>query len=76
VPELAKMPDKFIYEPWLAPRATQEACKCIIGKDYPNPPFDHSVALKENLGKMKEAFAANKEAKSDGGPKAKKSKKG
>jgi len=76
VPELAKMPDKFIYEPWLAPRATQEACKCIIGKDYPNPPFDHSVALKENLGKMKEAFAANKEAKSDGGPKAKKSRKG
>ena len=35
LPKLAKFPDKFIYEPWTAPPATQKAAGCIIGTDYP-----------------------------------------
>ena len=35
LPKLAKFPDKFIYEPWTAPMATQKAAGCIIGTDYP-----------------------------------------
>ena len=30
VPELARYPDKFIYEPWKAPRAAQEKAGCVI----------------------------------------------
>ena len=29
------MPAKYIYEPWTAPPAVQQAAGCIIGKDYP-----------------------------------------
>jgi len=38
---LSKFPDKFIYEPWTAPKAVQEKCGCIVGKDYPKPIVDH-----------------------------------
>jgi len=75
VPALKKMPDKYIYEPWLAPQATQNAAKCIVGKDYPMPPFDHGKVSKENMAKMKKAFDANKDSsKPDDEPKAKKQK--
>ena len=73
VPELKKMPEKYIYEPWLAPQATQQAAGCIIGKDYPNPPFDHSKVSKENMNKMKRAFDENKKTE-NGAPKPKKAK--
>jgi len=78
VPALKRIPDKFIYDPWMAPTATQNAAKCIVGKDYPSPPFDHTKVSKENMNKMKAAFDANKKttaALSDDGPKAKKAKK-
>jgi cryptochrome len=29
------MPAKYIFEPWIAPLAVQQAAGCIIGKDYP-----------------------------------------
>ena len=41
VPALAKMPKKYIYEPWLAPIAVQKAVGCIVGRDYPFPIVDH-----------------------------------
>ena len=75
---MKRIPDKFIYDPWMAPTATQNAAKCIVGKDYPSPPFDHTKVSKENMNKMKAAFDANKKttaAVSDEGPKAKKAKK-
>ena len=33
VPELAKMPSKYIYAPWTAPKEAQKAAGCIIGKE-------------------------------------------
>ena len=60
LPVLSKMPDKYIYEPWTAPIVTQRAAECVIGTDYPRPMVEHSSISKENMGRMKEAFGANK----------------
>ena len=56
IPKLAKFPDKFIFEPWLAPKSVQEQAKCIIGVDYPNPIVQHDVASKQNIQRMKCAY--------------------
>jgi cryptochrome len=58
VPALKNMPAKYIYEPWLAPLDVQRAAGCVVGKDYPAPIVDHAVASKENMAKMKVAYAA------------------
>nr|AQX17840.1 putative photolyase-cryptochrome [Velamen paralellum] len=73
VPILAKFPDKYIYEPWTAPKGIQTACGCIIGKDYPKPMVDHKFVSKENMDRMKKAYDAGKaKAKNSGEPPAKK----
>ena len=46
VPKLAKLPEKYIYEPWKAPTATQKAAGVLVGSDYPRPIVDHSVVSK------------------------------
>ena len=46
------MPDKYIYEPWKAPKAVQEKAGCIIGKDYPKPIVAHDEARRANLDRM------------------------
>lgn len=63
LPMLAKMPAKYIYEPWKAPLAVQREAGCVIGEDYPAPIVDHAVVSKENIGKMKEAYAAARSGK-------------
>ena len=61
LPQLKKYPSKYIYEPWEAPLSVQKAAGCIIGPDYPRPIVNHGVVSKENIAKMKSAYAANKE---------------
>ena len=46
VPKLAKLPERYIYEPWKAPTATQKAAGVLVGSDYPRPIVDHSVVSK------------------------------
>ena len=58
LPELAKYPAKFIYEPWNAPLYVQQDCGCVIGKDYPARVVDHDIMVKENMGRMKAAYAS------------------
>ena len=60
VPQLAKFPKEYIYEPWKAPLSVQKGCGCIIGQDYPKPIVDHDTIHKENIGKMKAAYAGGK----------------
>jgi len=60
VPILKKYPDKFIYEPWLAPKSVQKSAGCIIGKDYPERMVEHKIVCKENMAKMKLAYARKK----------------
>ena len=80
LPVLRKLPDKYIYEPWLAPLDVQRAAGCVIGVDYPAPVVDHAEASKANIAKMPLAYAANRAAGAAGGggddeaPKAKKGK--
>ena len=44
VPELNKVPSKFIHKPWEMEIKYQEAIKTIIGKDYPQPIVVHEKA--------------------------------
>jgi deoxyribodipyrimidine photo-lyase len=44
VPELNKVPAKFIHKPWEMELKYQEAIKTIIGKDYPSPIVIHEKA--------------------------------
>ncbi|KPJ17656.1 Cryptochrome-1 [Papilio machaon] len=54
VPELARVPVQYIYEPWKAPIDVQERANCIIGKDYPAPMVNHLDAAARNKNNMKE----------------------
>ena len=60
LPQLARLPDKYIYEPWKAPPAVQKAAGVIIGQDYPEPIVDHAVVSKANMSKMADAYAKHK----------------
>ena len=44
VPELTKVPNKFIHKPWEMEIKYQEAIKTIIGKNYPYPIVIHEKA--------------------------------
>ncbi|WP_027052412.1 cryptochrome/photolyase family protein [Mesorhizobium erdmanii] len=44
VPELAKLPDRYIHRPFEAPAAVLRDCGLSIGKDYPSPIVDHAMA--------------------------------
>ena len=44
VPELSKVPNKFIHKPWEMELKYQQAIKTIIGKDYPAPIVVHEQA--------------------------------
>ncbi|CAG9798887.1 unnamed protein product [Chironomus riparius] len=57
VPELKNYPSGVIYEPWKVSLENQKKYGCIIGKDYPRQIVDHDIVMKENLVKMKAAYA-------------------
>jgi len=61
IPALAKLPDKYIYEPWKAPIAVQKEAGVRIGTDYPKPIVDHGPTSKENMSKMAYAYDLHKE---------------
>uniref|UniRef100_A0A2C9JDL3 Photolyase/cryptochrome alpha/beta domain-containing protein n=1 Tax=Biomphalaria glabrata TaxID=6526 RepID=A0A2C9JDL3_BIOGL len=63
LPVLKKYPAKYIYEPWKAPLSMQQTAGCVIGKDYPKPIVDHDTVRKENIKKMTEAYALDKQTK-------------
>ncbi len=49
LPELAKVPDKFIHAPWLMSEAQQTACGVTIGRETPAPLVDHATARQRTL---------------------------
>ena len=53
VPELERVPTEFIHEPWKMPIGLQKNIDCIIGKDYPAPIVDHSLARDRVLSAYK-----------------------
>jgi deoxyribodipyrimidine photo-lyase len=44
VPELARVPDRYVHEPVKMPLEVQREAGCIVGKDYPAPIVDHAWA--------------------------------
>ena len=66
-PELAKFPDKYIYEPWKAPIADQKKAGCLIKGDgsgevegglqiYPKPMFDFNARRTICIDAIKNAY--------------------
>jgi deoxyribodipyrimidine photo-lyase len=49
VPELRRVPEAYIHEPWKMPRDVQRRAGCVIGEDYPHPIVDHAFARQRAL---------------------------
>jgi deoxyribodipyrimidine photo-lyase len=58
VPELARVPVRFIHEPWKMPADEQRQAGCIIGKDYPAPVVDHAWARERVLAAYRKSAAS------------------
>jgi deoxyribodipyrimidine photo-lyase len=54
VPELARLPDRFIHRPWEAPDAVLRDAGVALGRDYPRPVVEHAAGRRRAL----DAFAA------------------
>jgi deoxyribodipyrimidine photo-lyase len=52
-PELAKLPDRWLHEPWRAPKDVLSAADVELGRNYPRPIVNHIIAREVAL----EAFA-------------------
>lgn len=55
LPELARMPKKFIHAPWTMPADEQQRAGCVIGRDYPLPIVDHAVQRGQALALFRQA---------------------
>ena len=51
LPELARVPDKFIHAPWRMSPAQQQDCGVVVGRDTPAPLVDHDAARGRTLAR-------------------------
>ena len=49
LPELARVPERYLHEPWTMPSEVQSEAGCVIGRDYPAPIIDHAWARERVL---------------------------
>jgi deoxyribodipyrimidine photo-lyase len=49
VPELARLADEWVHQPWEAPADVLRAAGVRLGVDYPHPLIDHGIARKRAL---------------------------
>ncbi len=59
VPELAQVPGEFLHRPWTMPRAVQLRSGCRIGRDYPSPIVDHTIARQRVIERYRAARSAS-----------------
>ena len=52
VPEIAKLPNKYIHEPWEAPAGILEYAGVELGKEYPEPIIDHKEGRERALAAL------------------------
>lgn len=57
VPELRRVPQQYIAEPWTMPSGVQHAAGCVLGVDYPHPIVDLRAARAEALQRYADAAA-------------------
>ena len=53
VPELANLPDKYLYRPWEAPSSILETAGVTLGKTYPQPMVDVKTSRERALAAYK-----------------------
>ena len=56
LPELASLPNKYLFNPWEAPKEVLESAGVVLGKNYPEPIVDLKISRDIAL----EAFATTK----------------
>ena len=49
VPELARLPDRWLHEPWAAPAAVLDQAGVTLGRSYPAPIVEHQSARRRFL---------------------------
>ena len=54
VPELAKLPEKYVYAPWDTPADIQQAQGFVPGRDYPHPVVDYRQSREDALAALQE----------------------
>lgn len=59
VPELAKLPPKFIHQPWEATPMELAAAGVTLGKSYPEPIVDHKAARDRALAAYRKTRASD-----------------
>ncbi|MBK6402629.1 MAG: deoxyribodipyrimidine photo-lyase [Rhodocyclaceae bacterium] len=52
LPELARVPDKFVHAPWIMNSSQQADVGIRIGSDYPAPVVDHAAARQRTLNRF------------------------
>ena len=57
IPELAAIPDAYIHTPWEMPSELQKKLSCVIGKDYPAPIVNHTMARQRVLDVYRKSAA-------------------
>ena len=70
VPELGRLPDRFIHKPWAAPEDVLATAGVRLGDTYPRPIIDHDEARQRALdafATLKQRDRAGKVARSAGG---------
>lgn len=62
LPVLKDMPDRYLFEPWTAPKDVQVRANCVIGRDYPHPVVDHATKSKANIQRFSAFLKEHKAA--------------
>lgn len=57
VPEIARLPDKYLHNPWEAPDEVLKNSGIALGKTYPRPIVDHGQARQAALSAFKKLKA-------------------
>lgn len=57
VPELARLPDRWLHAPWTAPPEVLRAAGIRLGRGYPEPVVDHGAARERALQALRSLSA-------------------
>ncbi len=53
LPELARVPERYVHAPWTMPPLEQQAAGCVVGRDYPAPVVEHAAQRERALALFK-----------------------
>ena len=65
VPELRRLPDRWLPSPWTAPPEVLRDAGVRLGKDYPHPILDHAQARARALDALKTVTGRDEQAGHD-----------